>query len=214
MEVYGYLTVIENLGLKSVPNGDRITHVLATCICGKIKEYRLADIKKGSTVSCGCYLRKIVSERSITHGLNKHALYQTYHRMKSRCYNPKTEMYKNYGGRGISVCIEWLSDFVAFYNWSLKNGWNKKLSLDRVNNDGNYSPDNCRWATTKQQNNNKRNNSIFSLNGVSHSIAEWSEIVNIDVYTLSKRLTKYKWPPEIALTKPKRILNKRKKSYN
>lgn len=83
-------------------------------------------------------------------------LHRIWQDMKTRCYNPKHESYKNYGGRGITVCEEWRKDFTAFYLWAIEHGYDKSLSIDRINNDGNYEPNNCRWATTKEQAKNKR----------------------------------------------------------
>ena len=100
--------------------------------------------------------------------------------MKQRCYKPNHPAYKNYGGRGIKVCDEWLNDFKAFYNWARKCGYSHKLTLDRINNNGNYEPSNCRWATRKEQANNTRSNIRYTVGEETHTIAEWSRIIKVN----------------------------------
>ena len=116
---------------------------LCLCDCGTIKSFNAYDLKRGDSTSCGCFQR----ENLITHGLSKHPLYNIWCNMISRCYKPKDAGYKNYGGRGISVCSEWHHDFTAFYHWGLSNGWEKGLTIDRIKNDGNYEPGNCQFIS-------------------------------------------------------------------
>jgi len=115
-------------------------------------------------------------------------LKQTYYNMKQRCYNPNAKDYKNYGWRGIIVCKEWLNNSKSFYDWAINNGYTDKLTIDRENNDGNYEPDNCRWVTRKVQNNNKANNKIIEIDGISKTIAQWSEETGVPPNTLSYRI--------------------------
>ena len=107
--------------------------------------------------------------------------------MKQSCYNPKKRGYHNWGGRGIIVCEEWLKSFKNFYEWSLENGYANNLSIDRINNDGNYEPNNCRWVTHKQQCNNTRYNFFVTINGVTRTSAEWEEISCIPSRVIRKR---------------------------
>ena len=103
-------------------------------------------------------------------------LYHIYQSIKQRCYYPKAISYKRYGAKGIVMCDEWKNDFMSFYNWAIANGYSDNLTIDRINSNGNYEPSNCRWVTYKLQANNKSSNVFLSLNGVVHTIAEWSDI--------------------------------------
>jgi len=122
----------------------------------------------------------------------EHPIYTAWKNMRRRCYSLNFKQYSDYGGRGISVCSEWRSDFVSFLRWALDNGWEKGLTLDRINNDGNYEPKNCRWATWREQLTNTRRNHMIEYNGKTKTITEWSEELNIHVNTLTKRLTAWK----------------------
>ena len=138
------------------------------------------------------------------HGLSRTRLYRIYNNMKSRCYKPYAKEYEVYSGNGRSICLEWLdekSGFVNFYNWAMANGYRDDLTLERIDNNKGYSPDNCKWATLKEQQNNKSNNRIITYNGEAHNIAEWVEIIGIPRNTLVKRLNSG-WEIEDALTKP------------
>ena len=123
-----------------------------------------------------------------------------YALMKTRCYNSNAKNYKYYGGKGIRVCDEWKNDFLAFYKWSISNGYDDSLSLDRVEIDKDYEPNNCRWVTAKVQANNKSNNVLITFNGETHTLPEWSTITGIKQYVIRNRL-KRKWSIKDALTR-------------
>ena len=128
------------------------------CECGKIVEANISDLRRGHTTSCGCFHREVVrsvGKSKATHGESNTILYRRWKGMKNRCYNQHDEFYYRYGGRGISVCDLWKKDYPAFRDWALKNGYDPKLSLDRIDNDGNYSPENCRWVNYKTQHLNR-----------------------------------------------------------
>ena len=129
-------------------------------------------------------------------------LYDIWVNMKQRCFNQNDQAYQNYGGRGIAVCDEWKDDFQAFYDWSVSNGYQDGLSIDRINNDGNYSPENCRWTDRNVQNRNRRNNHKITYNGVTKTVVEWAEEKNIPYELLLNRLNKLGWSVERALTTP------------
>lgn len=123
--------------------------VKAVCDCGIEREFDYYKILSGWTKSCGCF-KQIVWQKKVTthglHGANKR-LYGVWNTMKQRCFNKNKDHYDRYGGRGITICNEWRDSFKAFYEWCMENGYEKGLTLDRENNDGNYCPENCRWVT-------------------------------------------------------------------
>lgn len=121
--------------------------------------------------------------------------------MRNRCYNVKNENYDRYGGNGIEVCSKW-NDFEIFLNWSLNNGYKDGLVFKRIDTNKNYCPENCRWVSKSELNNNKSTNHFLILNGETHTIQEWSRITGIDRRTISKRIDIYGWSVKDALTKP------------
>lgn len=133
------------------------------------------------------------------HGMRHTRIYIIWRAMRQRCNNPHTINYKNYGGKGVRVCDEWNNDFMSFYNWSVENGYNDTLTIDRINASGNYEPSNCRWITQKEQQNNRTNNHRILFNGELHTMAEWSDITGIKKATIGARLKKG-WSVERALT--------------
>lgn len=135
-------------------------------------------------------------------------LYRIWMAMRARCMCKNLKTYKRYGGRGIKICDEW-NDYLVFKEWALSNGYSDHLSIDRINNDGNYEPSNCRWATNKEQANNKRNNHIITINGESHTFAEWSKISGINYSTIRSRINRNKISPEEILLKKKLYRDKK-----
>lgn len=132
-------------------------YFICECECGTIKSIQKNALVAGSVVSCGCNL----IERNTKHNLSRTRLYKVYRDMKTRCYNKKSPDYKNYGARGITICDEWLNDFTAFNKWAFENGYNENApkmvcTIDRINNDLGYTPQNCRWVNMSVQNHNKR----------------------------------------------------------
>lgn len=165
---FGRLTVIEYAGKRVSPNGTTSTMWKCKCDCGNIKDVRQGNLRNGTTQSCGCWHKEQVGEIHKTHGLSHEnkRLYRVWKNMRRRCSCPQDKSYERYGGRGISVCEEWQNSFEAFYKWSIANGYKEdiaesgknRLSIDRINNDGNYEPDNCRWVDDYIQSSNKRTN--------------------------------------------------------
>lgn len=168
---YGRLTVKE-FAYQKEGKVSRTTYWLCECNCGNIKAISSRDLKSGKTKSCGC----IKKEKSRAHCksmatmcIKNRRLYAVWRSMKSRCLNPNRPEYKNYGGRGITICEEWRNSFDSFCTWALSSGYDEnairsKCTIDRIDNDGNYEPDNCRWVDAKVQNNNKRNSRKQAVN--------------------------------------------------
>lgn len=149
---FGRLTVIQRAG--SNKNG-RATW-LCICECSEITVKTGKLLLNGHCRSCGCGEYENRVNNCTSHGLSDTRLYTIWQGMKQRCYYPKHKDYHNYGGRGITVCNEWLVDFVSFYNWAITNGYRDNLSIDRIDVDGNYTPDNCKWSTWREQRLNQR----------------------------------------------------------
>lgn len=209
---FGRLVVIERTEIDTA----RRPRWLCKCDCGAYKVVSSVHLKNGSTKSCGCLRREEVSKRSTeiarrigknnkTHGMRNTRLYHIWCGIKRRCLNPNAKPYDNYGGRGITICDEWKNDFMNFYNWAMANGYQENLTIDRKDNDGNYEPSNCRWASYEEQANNRRKakysnrTHCIEFNGEIHSLMEWSEITGINYGTLQKRI-KLGWTIEKALT--------------
>lgn len=184
-KVYHYLTIKSFSHKKGTHR-----HYNCECICGNSNVVRLNDLRSGNTKSCGCYKSKTTSERVSTHGMSKTKLYRRWKDMRRRCNNPNRKGYKNYGGRGIKVCEEWEEDFMNFYNWSMENGYLEELEIDRIDNDGNYEPNNCRWITRKEQSNNKQQSRYVTINGITKTLKDWSAESGLPYDTLRLRLNR------------------------
>ena len=167
------------------------------CDCGKEIIRARGDVVKGNTKSCGCQTKLLMTESKKIHGYSHTRLYEIYKLMIRRCYNKNMKGFKNYGGRGIKVCEEWKKDFLSFRCWALDNGYKEDLTIDRIDNDGDYCPENCRWATKKEQANNKRNNKILFYKGKKQSLSKWAKELNINYNKLRSRL-QYGWSVERA----------------
>lgn len=162
------------------------SYVEVVCDCGNVKFIKFSHFKDGSTKSCGCLRSEFASSKK---SIENRRLYDIYYGMLSRCNNPKNIGYKNYGGRGIKVCEEW-SNFKGFEKWSLNNGYTDELSIDRRDNDGDYTPNNCRWTDKLTQANNTRSNKFIEYKGEVKTVAEWCRELGIPTARTYSRLSK------------------------
>lgn len=150
------------------------------CDCGNVINAIGFSLRYGHTKSCGCL-------KGEKHGKSYTRLYHIFKGMKERCYNINTKHYKIYGGRGITICDEWLDKFMNFYNWAIDNGYKKGLTIDRIDVNGNYEPNNCRWVDQKIQANNRRSNVYLTYNGKTQTITRWSEELKCNRSTIYMR---------------------------
>lgn len=169
-KTFGYLKVIS---LDDNPLNKRIKWI-CQCKCGKITSVFAYSLKSGKTQSCGC---KIFESHNKKHGMKHTRIYETWCGMKKRCYNQNSKSYCYYDKRGISVCDEWLNSFENFYKWAISNGYNDNLEIDRIDTNGNYEPNNCRWVTHCEQQINRTNNIYLEHNGETKSLSEWCRIM-------------------------------------
>ena len=194
-EKYGRLTVVKRVDDYVSPSGGKHHAYLCKCDCGNEVVILKDHLISGRQKSCGC-LRHENGRR--THGEIDTRLYEIWGNMLNRCSNPNNPAWKNYGGRGIQVCEEW-KKYESFRDWSLSNGYSDELTIDRINNNYNYCPDNCRWTDVITQANNTRRNHNVEYNGETHTISEWARIKNIPYKTLHRRIVSLKWNISDAL---------------
>ena len=178
---FGKLVVVERTDSKN-----RRTMFLCKCDCGNSKIVRSELLISGKTKSCGCLAANNLNQTK--HGKKHTKLYGVWCTMKSRCNNPNAQHYQNYGARGIKVCKEWEKDFQSFYDWALSSGYREGLTIDRKNVNGDYEPDNCRWASMKTQNNNRGNNVLYTYGGETKTLSQWADESGVKYGTLWYRI--------------------------
>ena len=178
-------------------------YYLFKCDCGNVKSIIACNVQRGASKSCGCISKE--HPNHTTFGFSHTRLDNIYKSMLSRCYIPNNNRYANYGGRGIKVCDEWKNDKTKFFEWAFANGYNEKLTIDRIDVDKDYCPENCRWATYTEQANNKSNSVHVTFNGETHTYAEWGRILNIRARTIYSRIKYHGWSIEKALTTPTNV---------
>lgn len=179
------------------------------CDCGNYSYVDGGNLKSGHTSSCGCLQKELGLAPS--HHLRFHRLYNIWSLMKKRCINSTDKLFSYYGGRGIKICDEWKNDFKVFYDWAMASGYQENLTIDRIDVNGNYEPNNCRWITQKEQVRNIRSNHLITYNNETHCIAEWAELYSLPYRTFWKRLKKG-WNFEKALLTPVKIQYRHKES--
>lgn len=201
---FGKLTVIEPADDYISPQGYHYARWVCKCDCGNVITTRGDGLRNGTTGSCGCKKPELNRKRAI-HGDNRkestNRLYSIWANMLQRCSNSNRPDYKFYGGRCISVCDEW-HNYVQFKVWAIAHGYADNLTLDRIDPNGNYEPDNCRWLTIQAQQNNKRSNHYLTYNNTTMSMSEWADVVDIPYSTIRSRVNLLGWSAEKALTTP------------
>lgn len=191
---FGRLTVVE----RGFPNQGGDATWSCRCDCGNVCCIRGSSLRRGHTQSCGCLRPDRTKETKTVHAQRNSRLYRIWLNMKNRCNNPHYHHYERYGGRGITICEQWITDFSAFQRWAFANGYADGLSIDRINNDKGYFPDNCRWTTAKEQSNNLSSNRLLTFGGVTKNVAQWCIIQKVNRNTVNSRLRRG-WTIEEAL---------------
>ena len=201
---FGRLTVIKCIGRSK----DRQKLWLCKCECGKLKESKTTYLTSGDTTSCGCYRKECEIKNFSAYWKNTSIkkqyprLYRIWTGMKTRCYNKNNENFKYYGLRNIKVCDEWKNNFINFKDWAIKNGYDDNLTIDRIDVNKNYCPENCRWATIKEQNNNKRNTKKIKLFNEVNTIRYFADKYSMPRDRIYER-SKKNYPEDIILKKEK-----------
>lgn len=198
---FGRLVAIQNTGRKT-KSGNFIW--ICQCDCGKQTEANTGALKTGQKISCGCYKVDRMSQLNKTHGGRNERLYLVWMDMRRRCNDKKDIQFSNYGARGISVCKEW-EDYANFRKWAEESGYNQdakvgKCTLDRIDTNKGYSPDNCRWVDMKVQNNNRRNNLLLTYNGKTQTAAQWERELGLYKGSVSRHI-RLGWSIERTLGK-------------
>lgn len=199
-DTFGRLKVLKEVNRR---HGRR--HFLCVCDCENEKVVMMSNLLGGQVRSCGCLKKE--NYQNITHGQKGTRLYRIWNGMKTRCLNENDASYMQYGGRGIEIYDSWI-DFAGFFNWAISSGYANDLTLERINVDGNYHPDNCEWIPLGEQAKNRTNTQYLTFQGETKTMKEWSEETGIEYPTLHARIKKYKWSVERALTTPSLIKRK------
>lgn len=192
---FGRLTVIERAPSRTT-GSKPVTMWRCRCDCGKITTVSSGSLERKTTVSCGCKKRK--------HGFShKERLYETWKNMRRRCSDPTNKRWEQYGGKGIKVCAEW-SDYAAFRAWAMANGYADNLTIDRIDVNGDYCPENCRWATAKEQMNNMTKNRHLTYDGKTMTMAQWANALGVTYSTVLHRVQRG-WSVERIVSQPARV---------
>lgn len=197
---YGKLLI-----LSEVKNSKGRRMFKCKCDCGNIRYIMLSHLRNGHTTSCGCNHHRL---GNVKHGMYYTKEYGSWKSLKSRCFNINDQAYQYYGGRGITVCDRWMNSFENFYK-DMGPAPSGEHSIDRIDNDGDYEPNNCRWVTYKEQNRNTRGNRMVKIGDVFKSLAEWAEDVGGNYHAIRMRLIRG-WPPEKAIYGKLRKWNRQK----
>ena len=192
---FSRLTVIERADDYIKPSGEHVPMWKCKCECGNDCVKNQYNLIEGYTSSCGCIRIENTIKAHKIHGETNSKLYRVWENIKKRCYDPNATGYNHYGGRGISMCDEWKDSYVTFREWALQHGYQfnadrKECTIERINVDGNYCPENCKWANMKEQGNNKRNNRIIKIDELSLTVPQWAERMGVDPRLIHCRLNR------------------------
>lgn len=195
---FGRLTVIER-----APQNKKSGHSrwICRCDCGKKCIVGSYELRRGLTQSCGCKMREWQHMPHHTHNMSNTPLYSVWRGMRTRCNLSSSRVYKDYGGRGIRVCDEWEQSFEVFAKWALSSGYCEGLTIDRIDVNGNYSPDNCRWITQREQVWNQRRTRFLTYQGITMSLGQWAKTTGMALSLVSSRFNRG-WPPERIFDEP------------
>lgn len=194
-KVFGYLTVVS----RAENTKDGRARWNCVCKCGNLTVVPTYRLNSGGCKSCGC---KRFESKNAIHRMTKTDIYNKWLSMKQRCFDKNCKSYRKYGAIGITVCDEWANDFLAFMNWSLKNGYKPGMSLDRIDNKKGYFPENCRWVVWKEQCNNRRSNIKITYQGKTQTLKQWCDELGLNYYRTRQRIKKSGMTFEEAISKP------------
>jgi hypothetical protein len=197
---YNRLTAIKLDHIKRCSNGRAMHYWLFQCDCGNTTVTRKCDVIRGTIKSCGCYRLDMQREKNTTHGESSLKLYGVWNGMIQRCTNENAAGYINYGGRGVSIDKAW-GKYEQFAKWAKLNGCQEGMQIDRIDNNGNYGPNNCRWVTRSENNKNKRTNKRICYNGLNLTYSEWAKRLNGPKNLISRRI-KEGWNEIDAVSTP------------
>ena len=192
---FGRLTIIRETQRRA-----KKRYFLCRCDCGNERTVRLVAMRAGEVKSCGCLRNEQNRVANMSHGLWGTSLYWSWHSMKDRCLNPNCAVYKHYGARGIAVCDDWMG-FEAFRDWALSNSYKEGLTIERIDVNGNYEPDNCTWIPMSEQSNNKRSSRIITFRDKTMNLKKWADHLGLRPSVLWGRLDRG-WSVEKAFTTP------------
>lgn len=203
---FGRLLVTEYLGIARTRSGHTYSQFKCLCDCGNETVKPGKGLHSGKINSCGCLRIEVTRKRATHHGLSNTKLYDVWQSMRKRCNNPADPAYHNYGARGIGYDKSW-DDYIVFYKWACETGYipDAGLTLERIDVNKGYCPENCCWVDMKAQSNNKRNNRRYTMDGTTHTLTEWCEIYNVPFSRVSARIDDLGWSFEDALKKEKAI---------
>lgn len=188
---FGRLTVVsKNPQYYIRSNNSKESMWNCICSCGKTTVVSSNSLNSGNVKSCGCLRRETTSRLNLKHGKYNHPLYKIWLGMKNRCSNTNGQYAHRYVLRGIRVCKDWRDNFESFYDWAINNGYKKGLQIDRIDNYGNYEPENCRWVTCSENCSNRNNNILIKVDGIEHTQEEWKSILNVNRTTIVRHRQK------------------------